>query len=165
MHKYEIFFGMVLLLVFGVSDIFASDGSFQKPTEWSYVDETYSDGTVKKCRYGDPCDGRGGSTPYHTAIDYQHDSGSNDVFAAADGKVVRIQHYGQRISSNSDIYEDHQMGNVMILKHYCANVSDCPPGGKVYTLYAHMLSFNPDLSVGDWVHRGDVFGCNWRKFE
>lgn len=145
-----------------------TNGTFQKPTDWNYKDEVYdsnrtgyeptcdsacngqvADGLTKKCRFGDYCDGID-STPYHTGIDYQDANGSDDVRAAAVGKVVRI------VQNGSD---DHALGNVVILKHYCVVKEECSAGGTVYTLYAHMASIDGSISIGDWVQQGRKLGA------
>gem|GEM_PF-5977090 len=78
------------------------------------------------------------------------------VRAAADGLVAHLE-----VLSPSD----HGLGYTVILEH---NINS----QRIYSLYAHLSSLNPDLKIGQPVKRGEVlgemgasgYGCNfyWR---
>ena len=106
----------------------------------------------------------------HAAFDYDDPSHSHDmngdsdndgseyhgnvdnVVAAASGEIFSLTYNGAN---------DHAFGNAVIIKHHCygfsMSVLYCNSSGVIYTVYAHLTSFN-NLLVGQWVHKGHVLG-------
>lgn len=77
---------------------------------------------------------------YHTGIDYK---GSGDVWAAADGIVVKVEYMNKR---------DHGMGNNIIIKHI---LSDC---SAIYSTYSHLASIGSNIAENVYVSRGQKIG-------
>lgn len=73
--------------------------------------------------------------PIHTGIDFACDEGT-EIYAVMDGIVLL------KLTNNKSF------GNHIVIYH----------GGKISTMYAHMIRFNNSLSVGDRVSAGDVVG-------
>lgn len=80
---------------------------------------------------------------YHTAIDYTYSSSYPTAYAAADGKVVKVE----KMSSG-----DHGMGNNVIIEHTLSNCN------KVYSTYSHLASINGAMVYGATVKRGQSVG-------
>ena len=82
-------------------------------------------------------------TRHHTAIDYQYSGTDPNVYASNRGKVVRLQVLG---------LDDHGMGTNIILEHELAS------GGTLYTTYSHLAFYEPGLTVGSLVEKGQRLG-------
>ncbi len=78
-----------------------------------------------------------GPEGFHAGIDIGATLGS-PIRAALPGTVVDISPDGER----------HGYGNVVIVEH----------APNLLTLYAHMLGFEPELRIGDYVQQGQVLG-------
>lgn len=81
---------------------------------------------------------------YHAGIDFE---GPGQVMAAADGKVALVVSIEKKKKD-----KDYGFGNTVVLGH------DLENGEKIYTLYAHLSSLNPDLVVGRSVAVGELLG-------
>lgn len=77
---------------------------------------------------------------YHTGDDYYNPD--LKVLATSCGKIVSIINNGQ---------DDHGFGNTIIIKHELKNED-------VYSLYAHLAGFTPDIKLGKTVLRGEQIG-------
>lgn len=86
---------------------------------------------------------------YHTAIDYWGEGGKETDILASNCGTVRY------ISRNNG--KDHGLGNAVILEHY---VFDTGVGGIVlrYSLYAHLSSIDPNLTLNHNVANGERLG-------
>ena len=93
------------------------------------------------CGYGSTSCAVAGA--YHTGIDYYYSASYPDAYAAANGKVVRVEY-----KSGSD----HGMGNNVIVEH---TLQDC---SKIYTSYSHLYVVAGNISVGTVVSRGQRIG-------
>ena len=93
-----------------------------------------------------------GAGGYHTGYDYT--ASDDTVRAAASGTVVDMQVNGEGCSvctGGPQGCGDHGLGNTAIMEHVVA-------GETVYTLYGHMASFAPGLSVGMCFVQGAALG-------
>lgn len=95
------------------------------------------------CRnYGTPnapkdieCSAAGLGTDFHDGIDIVSSTGDKRIFAVEKGRVVRKEYV-------------QGYGNVIVLNH----------NDEVYTLYAHLESFDPEIEVGVNVEAGQKIG-------
>jgi len=88
---------------------------------------------------------------YHTGIDSH---GDKDIVASGPGFVVDIiandKDCDESIKGNCD---DHGLGNTVIVKHIRAD-----DGMPIYTLYAHLASFDTKLAKDMCLEKGDPLG-------
>lgn len=104
----------------------------------------------------------------HAGVDLTPNPDAKDLnaYSIFDGKIVKIIKNGE---------EDHGLGNSVIIEFdnkLCDFEKDlCKKFNKIYALYAHLESINPDLKENLFIKKGEIigkvgatgYGCNyWR---
>ena len=111
----------------------------------------YADGTPAKTMddvesyYGERKNPITGEAEMHYGIDITTDEGKTNIVAAYDGVVNSIV----TGCSSGDYSCNEGYGNTVIISH--SSTSD-------FTVYAHLSSVDPQISVGSTVNRGEVIG-------
>ncbi len=115
-------------------------GLWAQIPEFTFVEPvTMSEVHLGTCNF----DEQGCYPVHHTGIDYISNSGNPDVYATNAGTIALLVTNG---------IDDHNMGNVVIIEHTLLN------GSTVYSLYAHLNSFENSLYVGKTVCKGEKIG-------
>ncbi len=135
----------MLSLIFSGTALAHSVDGFDYPLDDGDVTEASDgDGYYNAQDWSDYYAGYG----YHCGEDWNGDGGGStdygdDVLASADGIVVAADHYGTG------------WGNIIVIEHYIDGAGDSSYE-TITTQYAHLSAM--DVSVGDWVYRGDKIG-------